>query len=59
LEASLETATEATNMDRLTDFITQIVCGALILGILGFIGTLVAISLFGPQLPKLLQGLPW
>ena len=46
-------------MDRLLDFVTQIVCGAIIFGVLGFIGTLVAISLFGPQLSKLLQGLPW
>ncbi len=44
-------------MSRLLDFVTQIVCGALIFGVLGFLGTLVAISLFGPYLPKLFQGM--
>ena len=46
-------------MDRLLDFVTQIVCGTLVFGVLGFIATLVAISLFGPHLPELFQGLPW
>jgi hypothetical protein len=46
-------------MDRLMDFITQVVCVLLIFGVLGFIGTLTVISLAGPYLPDLLKGLPW
>lgn len=46
-------------MDRLLDFVTQVVCVVLIFGVLGFLATLTAIALAGPQLQDLFKGLPW
>jgi len=46
-------------MDRLTDFMTQVVCVLLIFGVFGFIATITAIALAGPQIQKLFIGLPW
>ena len=46
-------------MDRLMDFIAQVFCVILVFGVFGFIVTITAIALAGPQIQKLFIGLPW
>ncbi|MGQ0792843.1 MAG: hypothetical protein ACT4NX_02030 [Deltaproteobacteria bacterium] len=46
-------------MDESTDKIAQFIIVNLIFGVLGFIATIVTLSLAGPCLPGLLQQLPW